>query len=417
MKMKFLMAAGLLGLISTASFAQKGELSNAQTNLDKYEGLKGATPALAMPALNSAKAAIDKAAANEKTAALAQTFALKGAIYGALLEADTVGGPAKFAAADAALKKAKELDTKGEFKKVIDGGSASLGRYQYTLAADAYKDKKYDVAYKGFDYYRQMLPEDTNAILYTGISAYNSNNFPAAITNFNKLVSTKYTGGEIIYDEMLSEAYLASKDTAGALKSINEGLIKYPTSAKLRNKEVLISLQAGKQAEVMQKIEAAIKNDPKNKDLYYYGGLTYYQAAANADKQLAATKDVKAKAELKAQKEQNMAKAIEMYKKSLEIDPAFFDANLNLGFLLSSPGVDSYNAANKLPGTAGNQKAYDALMAKAGAQMDLAKPYLLKAVEVKPTSPDALTNLMNYYKIKKDETNAAKISKQLKELK
>lgn len=410
MKIKFLMA-GMLGLFSATAFAQKGELSSAQSNLEKYESLRNASPALSMPALNSAKASIDKAAANEKTAALPQTFALKGAIYASLAEADSVGRDAKFNDADAALKKAKELDSKGEFKKMIDGGYAALGRIRYTQAADAYKNKQYDVAFKGFDYYRQQMPEDTNAILYTGVSAYNSKNFPAAISNFSKLVSTKYSGGEMIYDEMLTESYLANGDTTGAMKALAEGVAKFPKSAKLRNREVLMGLQTGKQEEVLGKIEGAIANDPKNKELYYYAGLAYYQAVAGADKKLAGKPD----AALTAKRNENFNKAVDAYKKALEIDPSYYDANLNLGFILSGPAIDAYNAANKLPGTAANQKKYDALMAKAGTQMDLAKPYLLKSVELQPKNVDALTNLRNYYKIKKDDASAAKISKQIKD--
>jgi hypothetical protein len=88
MKIKFLMA-GLFGLISATSFAQKGELSSAQTNFDTYEATKGQA-ALAIPKLNAAKVSIDKAAVHEKTATLPQTYALKGAIYAAYADMDTI---------------------------------------------------------------------------------------------------------------------------------------------------------------------------------------------------------------------------------------------------------------------------------------------------------------------------------------
>ncbi len=79
-------AAGLLGLISAGAFAQKSELSNAQTKFDDYETTRGvpAMVARANTSLTDAKTSIDKAAANEKTASLPQTYALKGAIYSSL---------------------------------------------------------------------------------------------------------------------------------------------------------------------------------------------------------------------------------------------------------------------------------------------------------------------------------------------
>jgi hypothetical protein len=79
MKIKLLMA-GLLGLVSATTFAQKGELNTAKEEYEKYSGLR-AQPAMASMAgksLTTAKESIDKAAANEKTAALPLTYAVKG---------------------------------------------------------------------------------------------------------------------------------------------------------------------------------------------------------------------------------------------------------------------------------------------------------------------------------------------------
>src|ERR1700749_4753544 len=110
-----------------------------------------------------------------------------------------------------------------------------------------------------------------------------------------------------------------------------------------------------------------------------------------------------------------MLQAKQLYKKALEIDPNYFEANLNLGYVLLNPAIDMYNAANKLP--ASQQKAYDAAVAKAGAQFDLAKPYLQKAVELNPKSYDALNNLKTYYLGKKDAAHAAELQKQIDALK
>jgi Flp pilus assembly protein TadD len=410
MKIKFLMV-GLLGLVSATTFAQKGELNTAQSEYDKYQGLRSQT-ALAMPSLNNAKVSIDKAAANQKTAALPQTYALKGAIYASFAELDSVATTSLplFNTAQDAIKKAKELDTKGENKKLIDDANITLAQYQLKKGVKEYQSGQFDLAYKSFDFYRTVMPEDTNAILYTGLAAINSKNYPAAISNYNKLLTTKYSGNQRVYGDLAS-IYLNNKDTTGALKAITDGLVKYPNNADLRKTEIEISLQTGKQKEVLDKIQSAISTDSKNKELYYYAGLVYSQTADDAAKQLATTKDVAAKTKLQAQRAENLQKAVDMYKKALEIDPNYFEANLNLGYVIIAPAIDSYNAANKLP--ANKQKEYDAAIAKSNAQFDLAKPYLLKAVELNPKSPDALNNLMTYYRGKKDDANAAKIKAQL----
>jgi tetratricopeptide (TPR) repeat protein len=119
-----------------------------------------------------------------------------------------------------------------------------------------------------------VLPEDTNAMLYTGLAASNAKNYPAAITNYSKLVTTKYSKVEGVYNDLVL-LYLNVKDTTGALKTITDALVKYPNNADLRRTEIEISLQQGKQKEVIDKITSAIANDPKNKNLYYYAGLVY----------------------------------------------------------------------------------------------------------------------------------------------
>lgn len=413
MKIKLLMA-GLLGLVSATTFAQKGELSTAKSEYDNYEGLRGAkaTLAVATKSLATAKTSIDKAAANEKTSALPQTFALKGAIYAALAVQDTVAATSLplFTTADESLKKAKELDTKGENKQVIDNAYLNLAQYQLTKGVAEYGAQKYDQAYHSFDYYRTVLPEDTNAIYYTGLAAANAKNYPAAITNYNKLVTTKYSKNAGVYMD-LSSLYLANKDTTNALKSVSEGITKYPSNTDLRKREIEISLQTGKEKEVIQKIQAALTADPKNKTLYYYAGLTYSQTAEAIIKEQAKAKDAAAKNTLQQQKVENYDKAAEMYKKALEIDPNYFEANLNLGYVILNPAIDAYNAANKLP--ANKQKEYDAAITKANAQFDLAKPYLVKAADLNPKSVDALTNLRTYYLGKKDNVNAEATKKKI----
>jgi tetratricopeptide (TPR) repeat protein len=409
MKIKLLMA-GLLGFVSATTFAQKGELKTAQTEYEKYESLRG-TP-LAKASLTTAKESIDKAAANEKTAALPQTYALKGAIYSTYANLDTVATTSLplFTTAEESLKKAKELDTKGENKQIIETAYLNLAQYQLTKGVAEYGSGKYDLAYKSFDYYRTILPEDTNAIYYTGLSAANSKNYPAAISNYNKLLTMKFSKVQSLYLD-LSSVYLLTADTASALKTVSEGVIKFPSNSELRKREIEISLQTGKEKEVLDKIQTALAADPKNKTLYYYAGLTYSQTAEAIIKEQAKAKDATTKSKLQATKVENYNKAAEMYKKALEIDPNYFEANLNLGYVIINPAIDEYNAANKLP--ANKQKEYDAAIAKAKAQFEAAKPYLQKAKDLNPKSIDALTNLRTYYLGVKDDANAAKLKAEI----
>jgi len=419
MRIKFLIA-GLLGVASTTAFAQKYELNYAKDSYSKYVTLNQvkATFAEADKNLNEAKIAIDKAGANAKTAQLPLTFAVKAAVYATFALRDSVKAVTYFNTADSALKKAKELDAAGENKALITDAANNLAQYHLNKGVTDFKQKKYDLAYKDFDYFHQLFPEDTTALYYSGLAAVAGQNYPAAITAYSKLLPLTFSKKESLYSDMAS-IYLMQKDTTSALKISAEGVEKFPTSAELRRREIEVSLQAGKAQEVLGKIQAAIANDPKNKNLYYYAGLVYTTSGNNIGAELnklkkSETKDANAIAALQVKKDDFFAKAAEMYKKAVEIDPEYFEANLNLGYAYLAPAIDTYNAANQLP--ASKQKEYNAAMAKSTAQFEQAKPYLLKATELKPTSKDALINLKNYYLGTKNTADATATQKKIEAL-
>jgi len=414
MKIKLLMTC-LLGLASAATFAQKGELKDAQSAYDTYTSLHGqkvaALATKATASIQEAKTSIDKAAANDKTANLPLTYALKAAIYSSLAVDDSVATTSAplFTTADDAVKKAKELDTKAENKKLIDAANINLAQCKLTAGVKDYQNKKYEDAYKEFDYYRTVLPDDTNAVYYTALSATNAGDkdpkyYKLALDNYNKLVTLKYSGNAKAYLDM-SSIYLMLKDTTGALKATSEGITKYPAFSELRKREIEIALQSGRQNDVLTKIQSAITNDPKNKDLYYYQGLTYVNLADASNSKSAKEKDPAAKTTDHNVALDNYSKASESYKKALEIDPNYFEANMNLGYVLMRPALDIFNAAQALP--ASKQKEYEAALVKSNDMLDLAKPYLQKAVDIKPKDKDALTNLRSYYRAKTDKAHAA----------
>jgi len=418
-----MMMTGFLGLISVAAFAQKGELSNAKEKYDTYTVAKQSkiTMSQATQNIQDAKTSIDKASVNDKTANLPLTFALKGAIYSSLALQDTVPATSmpNFKIADDALTKAKSLDSaKHENKAMIDAAYLNLAQYQFDKGRTDYANKKYDEAYKSFDYFRQVLPNDTTALYVTGLAAANQGSVDAkyygyAITNYKRLLATNYSKNPETY-ESLSSIYLMTKDTADAFKTVSDGVAKYPSDNNLRRKEIEIGLQSGKQDMLLSTVDAAIAADPKNATLYYYDGLTYSQIAESYGAQVKKVKDAPGKAALLQKKADNFSKAAAQYKKSLDINPNDFPTNLNLGYVLISPAIDEYNAANQLPTS--KQKEYTAAVAKAKADFEAAKPYLLKAVDLNPKSVDALNNLKTYYLGVQDTADANKIQKQIEAL-
>lgn len=422
MKIKLLMT-GFFGLISVAALAQKGELNNAKDKYNSYdvERLNKLTQPKGKTDLQDAKTSIDKASVNEKTSELPLTFALKGAIYSSLALEDTVPATSlpNFKIADEALTKAKSLDSaKQENKDLIHKAYLNLAQYSFDKGRTEFQNKKYADSYKDFDYFRQVLPDDTTALYVTGLAASNAaltdpkyNTY--AITSYSKLLTKNYSQNPAIYQDLAS-IYIANKDTADAFKIAGEGVAKYPNNNDLRKREIEIGLQSGKQDVLLSKIEAAIAADPKNKTLYYYEGLTYSQIAESYAAEQKKTKVAAEKTALEQKKVDAYAKSAEQYKKAIAIDPNYFEANLNLGYVLISPAIDEYNAANQLP--ASKQKEYEAAIAKSKADFNAAKPYLQKAVDLNPKSVDALNNLKTYYLGVQDNVNANATQKKIEAL-
>lgn len=418
MKIRILfVSAGIATLFAAPAFAQKGELSSAKSGFENYDALRATNSmALAKPTLNKAKIAIDKASVHEKTSALPETYALKAAIYAHTAMGDTIESTSApiFAAAEEALIKAKELDTKKENEKYISSAETALAQSKLNMGVVFYRAKKYDDAYKAFDYSQKYSQNDTSAIYYAGVSAAAGKNYAAAIDQYKKLLATNFSERDKVYMDM-SSLYLSVKDTTNALNIAAEAVQKYPTDAELRKREIEISLQTGRVQQVLNKVLSAINNDPKNKTLYLYAGLTYSQAADAIAVKISKTKDAAAITALQKEKAENFSKAGEMYKKALEIDPTYFDALLNMGYVTLNPAIDTYNAAQQLP--ANKQKEYDAELAKSKAQFDAARPYLEKATELQPNSVDAWSNLRTYYIGVQNTAKANEIQKKVDEIK
>jgi len=382
-------AFALLGCAYSAS-AQKGELSTAKTNYEKYIALKDAgSLALAGPSLTIAKTSIDKAALNEKTAIDASTWAYKALIYAnlALNEADAATAEALIKSAGDDFSKAVDMDTDKKNANLITAGNDAFAQFQLNKGVKAFQAQDFKQAYTAFEQSLIYRPADTLLTYYSGLAAINAVDYTSAIKRYEELLTTDYSANrEIALD--LSKLYSMQKDTVNAIRIASVYATKFNDQA-LATQEIELSLMSGKQKQVIERILAQIALDPKNKLEHFYLGIAYD-----------ALKEFK--------------KAEDAYKKAIELDANYFDATLNLGSGILNNGIDLYNKANTLP--ANKQKEYDAAMKAAFVEFDRAFPYLDKAVKIDPKSLNALQNLKTYYVIKKNTAKVAELTKQISAL-
>src|SRR5690606_8851975 len=217
------------------------------------------------------------------------------------------------------------------------------------------------------------------------MAAVNAQDYDKALAKYVELVpiDSFSNNRQIILD--VSRLYLMKGDTTNAIKYAEVGTQKYPEDGEMATQYIELNLMAGNDEKTINAITDQISKDPDNKNLHYYLGIAYSETG-------------------------DIEKAEASYKKALEIDPNYLDANINLGGLILNKGIDHFNKTNNanLP-----QAEYDAEIKKAYDIFDTALPYLQKAVEIDGKSQVALTNLKRYYEIKEDQAKIDELQARL----
>jgi tetratricopeptide (TPR) repeat protein len=385
MKIKSFILATVLTVSSLIALAQKGELTSAKNNYDKFLSLKEANSLmLGITNIKMAKTSIDKAVLNEKTAGDAASWTYKAMIYGELALLDTVPSTSKplYDEALSAYNKGVELDKSGINKAYLDNVFASVfSQYELNQGVKAYQASDFEGAYTAFNNALTYRPGDTTITYYTGLSAINAKNYQAGIEKYESLIKTDFSANQSIYAD-LSRLYAIEGDTTMAIKTASEGAIKFNDNI-LATMEIEFSLMTGKQKEVITKISEQAEKNPTNKTYPYYLGIAFSTIGDNDQAEKA-------------------------YLKSIEIDPEFADAYINIGGVLLNKGINIVNEANLLPQN--KQKEYEEMIKRATGFFDNAFPYLEKATVLDPKSRLAFENLKTFYVIKRNQAKIEEIA-------
>lgn len=373
MKLNSILSLALL-LLTTVAFSQTNNLRRAKTSYGKFTEVKSlGSPQLGSADLNTAHQALLKAIEHEKTKDLAETWVYYGLVTSdlALLKEDQAKEYAS--TANDALKKAKAMDSNNEFVDDLNSLAFNLAQYELNLGVKAWDSQDFSEAYKRFSLAETYVPGDTTLLYYAGAAAIQTQDYMAAVEKYLHLVdANEYSNHkQVILD--IPRIYLMEGDTVSAVKYANLGMDKYPEDTEVATQYIEYNLMSGNELGVIESIKALSAKEPDNKVLFYYLGLAYN---AMAD-------DVQAE---------------QAYSKALSLDPAFVDANINMGGLILNRGIDYWNQINNQRDI--SQKDYDAGIEKANEIFDGAYPYLKKAVDLDDKNMIALINLQKYYQIK-----------------
>jgi Flp pilus assembly protein TadD len=364
---------------SLAANAQKQNIQNANNYLRDKD-------------YDKALEYIEKAAADPSTKDDPKTWYVRGNIYMAMQEDAKYAANSPYREAMNSYMQAQKL--KPGYEKDVINQNLLVGAYKaYNEAVNLYNNKEFDKAYDAAlktvmvhnledgKKYASNKPFDTVAsqgALIAAYSAYYGNKYENAIPMLQTLKASPIGRTPSVY-LILAEVYKKQNNDAQYLATIEEARKVYPADQNIRNEELNYYIRTGKQAELIQKLEAAVQTDPNNAELNY-NLANAYNSVANPKE---GTKPANA-AEM-------IAKAEAAYMTALKIEPNNAGYHYNTGVLYYNQATDINNEMNKLGNTPPEQKKYDGLLAQRDALFAKSVPYLEKAVSLLEPNVKSLT--------------------------
>jgi cytochrome c-type biogenesis protein CcmH/NrfG len=171
----------------------------------------------------------------------------------------------------------------------------------------------------------------------------------------------------------LLDAYEQQKDEANFLKTIVDAKAKYADNKAIANRELNYYIKAGKQDELVKKLEDVITKDPNNAELLFTLGITYENLSKNGKDKLG-----------KPMVDPTLvAKAEASYLKAIQANGNQADYQYNLGALYYNNAVEVNKQMNAIAGSSAAEiKKYEALKKQRDEVFNKGLPYLAKAAEI-----------------------------------
>jgi len=261
----------------------------------------------------------------------------------------------------------------------------------------------------------QLDKTDQDKLFYAASYAVNAKDYEKALDYYTQLKNLKYTGDSLVYwaTNKASKAEETFPTKAERELYIKAGTHEKPRDEKLESKSgeiykniALILVQQGKIEEAKSALSDAKKENPKDNsivfselDLYLkikdYPGYTRLvnEALANEPNNV----DLVYNLGVISSEADKIDEAQKYYKRALEIDSNYFNANLNLAELMLRGDAKFVTEMNKLGTTEKDNKRYEVLKAERNKNFNAVLPYLEKAVQIKPEDEAAKKTLLSVY--------------------
>ncbi len=387
-----------LAFVSAISFGQKKEIKKAEKAVKSNEYNE------ALASLTEAEALLGSADNETK----AQFYAVKGQ---ALLGSAGTDG-AKLMASAEAFTSALSMDPKMEAEL-----SVPLQNLRAALINGAIKDQNAEQYKMATDklYTSYLVSKDPSDLYFAAGNSVNGKDYEKAIKYYQMLLDANYTGeteefvatnketgevepfetenvrnmavksGEYIKPEKrvtesrkgeilrnMTLIYIEQGDSEKATALMKTARAENPNDVYLMRADADMSYKMGDIPRYNELMEKIVASDPENPEIYFNLGVGSAEIGNNE-------------------------KAIEYYEKSLEINPDYEAALINLAVLKLAGETKLVEEMNKLGNSSADNKKYDELKEQRKEIYVSTMPYLEKALQLNPKNAEVVRTLMNIY--------------------
>lgn len=402
MKTRILTAA--LAMFTVVGFAQKKEIKKAGKAVEKGEYQE------AKNYLQQAEALLANADEDEK----ADYYLYKG--YALLGTGENVPSADLMAAAEA-FQKAAELG-----HDEAQQGIASASNTLVNAAIADQNAQKYSEAAKKLYTGYQLNKQDTVYLYYAASNSVNAKDYDSALEYYLELKDLGFSGIETVYTavnkETGEEERMASKEQRDLFVKSGNYINPQEQTSDSKKGEIakniaLIYIEKGEDEKAVSAMEDAKSENPNDSGLLQAEADMYYRMD-DMKKYREIMEQVVAQNPNDATLYYNLGvssaelgendRAIEYYKKAIELDPSMSNARINIAFVILSQEAPIVEEMNSLGMSKADTKKYDELAEKRQQLYRDALPHLEKVIENDSDNVDAARTMMNiYYQLNQPE--------------
>ena len=420
MKTKIFILAAMS--FTMVGFAQKSELKAAE------KALKGGDAMAAKTALEGASGLISGADAKVQS----QYNFLRGKAYAELAKG---GDDAAFSEAVASFKKVVEIEEKSGKAKNTAESNQRLGAIIADLVNSAVADngnKKFKEAADKLYMSYTISPQDTSYLYYAASSAINGAHYDQALTYYNELQELGYDGSEAVYKATnIETGEVETMDKIQRDLMVKSGTYKDALDEKTPSKSAeivkntaLIYGQLGQDDKALEAYAKARAGNPEDVNLVLQEANLHYKLGdkdkfkslmAEAAQMQPDNADLHYNIGVINMEQGNIPEARASYLKTLEVDPTYTNAQLNLSTTYVNEGNGLIDEMNTLGNSRKDIARYDELKQQKDDLFAEGAKVLEAALKLNPDNQGVLSQLKNIYGAMGDNENFMRLKKLLGE--